>query len=367
MNSRLFGLVSLLVAASGTQGGPRITHTDVFVSGQHGYHTYRIPAIETAADGSLIAFAEARKYNMDDPGYGKQDIDLVSKRSTDHGATWSPMTVIEDPGELWSAANAATLVDRSSGRLWVFYLRSRPGRSTETSRPGTDDMQTRARWSDDHGRSWSESRDLTAVGRDLSDLSWRASVPGPGGVIQTRNGRLLVPMWKAPFANFTIYSDDHGVTWHRSQIVPETQGGGNENQLVELTDGRILMDIRQNTGPHRWWSESSDGGVSWTEPRRGLEVTPVMCAIERLAGEPGGAKADRILWTGPKGPGRTRLVMLTSEDGGKTFEGERAISSDHAAYSDLTILSDRTVGILWERGLERGYQFITFTRLHPSS
>jgi sialidase-1 len=358
-----FGWVVLLAAVSGVRSEPQVTHTDVFVAGQHGYHTYRIPAIETAADGSLIAFAEARKYNMDDPGYGKQDIDLVYQRSMDGGTTWSPMTVLEDPGELWSAANPATVVDRSNGRLWVFYLRSRPGCSTETSRPGTDDMQTRARWSDDHGRSWSESRDLTAVGRDLSDPSWRASVAGPGGVIQTRNGRLLVPMWKAPFANFTIYSDNHGVTWHRSQIVPETRGGGNENQLVELTDGRILMDIRQNTGPHRWWSDSHDGGVSWAEPRRGLEVTPVMCAIERLAGEAGDATMDRILWTGPKGPGRTRLVILTSKDSGKTFAGEQSISSEHAAYSDLTILNDGTVGILWERGVERGYQFITFTRL----
>ncbi len=363
MNWISFGWVILLAAVSGARGEPQVTHTDVFVAGQHGYHTYRIPAIETAADGSLIAFAEARKHNMDDPGYGKQDIDLVYQRSMDGGVTWSSMTILEDPGELWSAANPATVVDRSNGRLWVFYLRSRPGCSTETSRPGTDDMQTRARWSDDHGRTWSESRDLTAVGRDLSDPSWRASVPGPGGVIQTRTGRLLVPMWKAPFANFTIYSDDHGASWQRSQIVPETQGGGNENQLVELTDGRILMDIRQNTGSHRWWSDSHDGGVSWTEPRRGLEVTPVMCAIERLAGEAGDAAMDRILWTGPKGPGRTRLVMLTSKDSGKTFAGEQSISSEHAAYSDLTILNDGTVGILWERGVERGYQFITFTRL----
>jgi len=69
---------------------PLLTHTDVFVSRQNGYHTYRIPALETAPDGSLIAFAEARKYNAADPGFGKQEIDLVYKRSTNNGAACCP-------------------------------------------------------------------------------------------------------------------------------------------------------------------------------------------------------------------------------------------------------------------------------------
>ena len=339
-----------------------LTQTDVFVSGKDGYNTYRIPAIETAPDGSLVAFAEARKYNAADPGFGKQDIDLVYKLSTNNGATWSPMVVLEDPGEFWSAANPATLVDRTNSRMWVFYLRSRPGRSTETARPGTDDMQTQARWSADNGRSWSEPLDLTATARDLKDPAWRASVPGPGGAIQTRTGRLLVPIWKMPFADLAIYSDDHGATWQRGHIVPGTQGG-DECQVVELADGRILMDLRQETGPTRWFAESSDGGITWAQPRQGLAVTPVACAIERFTLQGAGHDRNRLLWTGPKGPQRKQLRMLSSYDEGKTFADERLISKDYAAYSDLAILNDQTVGVLWERGVDRGYQFITFTRL----
>jgi len=357
-------IVALALGISVTASAePLLTHTDVFVSGTDGYHTFRIPVVETAPDGSLIAFAEARKYNAADPGFGKQEIDLVYKRSTNSGATWSPMNVLEHAGELWSAANAATLVDRSNGRLWVFYLRSRPGRSTDTSRPGTDDMQTIARWSDDNGRNWSEPLDLTTVGRDTNDLTWRASVPGPGGAIQTRKGRLIVPMWKTPFANFAILSDDHGRTWQRSQLVPSKQGG-DENQIVELADGRLLMDCRQNSGSHRWLTESTDGGQTWAEPRAGLTVSPVMCAIERFALKAVGDDLDRIIWTGPKGPQRRQLLIRWSDDEGKAFADGRLISGDYAAYSDLTILKDKTVGVLWERGVERGYQFLTFTRLN---
>jgi len=356
-------LVATISVAACVGAEPLLTHTDVFTAGEDGYHSFRIPAVETAPDGSLIAFCEARKFSAADPGFGKQEIDLVYKRSTNNGAAWSPMTVLEHAGEFWSAANPATVLDRSNGRLWVFYLRSRPGCSTDTSRPGTDDMQTLARWSDTSGRTWSEPLDLTAAGRDLNDKSWRASVPGPGGAIQTRNGRLLVPMWKTPSANFAIFSDDHGRTWQRSQFVPGKQRG-DENQLVELADGRLLMDIRQSSGPHRWLTESLDGGRTWAEPRPGLMVTPVMCGIERFELKAAGDDRIRILWTGPKGPERRRLVIRWSDDEGMTFARERLISDGFAAYSDLTILRDQTIGVLWERGVERGYQFITFSRLN---
>jgi len=360
---RLWILTTLIVllATVPAKAESGLRHVDVFTSGTDGYHSYRIPAIETAPDGSLVAFCEARKHNLADPGFGKQDIDLVAKRSTDGGRTWSEMRVIEDPGELWSAANPASVVDRRTGRLWVLYLRSKPERSTRTSRPGTDDMQTLARWSDDNGLTWSEPVDLTAVARDMDNPEWRASVVGPGGAIQDRNGRLIAPVWKVvPYGVFTIYSDDHGQTWQRGEMTP---GGEvcDENQVVELADGRILMDIRQTGGPHRWRTTSSDGGKTWSALGPGESVTPVACAIERWTLKSAGDDRNRILWTGPKGPGRTNLVVRASYDEGQTFPVERQISTGHAAYSDLTILKDNTAGVLWERGVERGYQFITLT------
>jgi sialidase-1 len=342
---------------------PMPAQADVFVSGKDGYHAYRIPVIETAPDGSLLAFAEARKYNLGDPGMENNDIDLVCKRSTDAGRTWSAMQVIEDPGERWSAANAATVVDRPNRRVWLHYLRCKPGRHTDAARPGTDDVQNLVRTSDDNGLTWSEPIDLTSVARDMKDPNWRCSVPGPGGAIQDRKGRLIVPIWKvAPWGVLAIFSEDHGKTWKRGQAVPGNRGG-DENQLVELADGQILMDYRQQSGPHRWLAASSDGGQSWAEPRPGVNVTPVCCAIERLTLKSAGDGRDRILWTGPKGPGRNKLVARISYDEGQTFQNERPISAEPAAYSDLTILKDKSVGILWERG---DYKFITFTRVDLS-
>jgi sialidase-1 len=169
---------------------PSLRHQDVFVSGQDGYFAYRIPAIETTPDGTLLAFAEARKHNLHDPGFPEQDIDLALKRSLDQGKNWSRMTIIEDPGELWSSANPATLVDRTTGRVWLFYLRCQPGRSSRTARPGSDDIRNLARSSDDHGQTWSDPVDLTEVARDMTDPKWRCSVPGPGEARYTRARQL---------------------------------------------------------------------------------------------------------------------------------------------------------------------------------
>jgi sialidase-1 len=242
---RAFLLLLLFYPAVPALADQPLKHVDVYVSGKDGYAAYRIPAIETAANGDILAFAEARKNNLHDPGEKGQEIDLVLKRSTDGGATWSAMKIIEHSGELWSSANPCTVVDRTNGRVWVFYLRCKPGRGTAEARPGTDDVLNLARWSDDHGATWSEPIDQTSVARDMADGRWRLSVPGPGGAIQDRKGRLIVPMWRfAPWDAFVLMSEDHGRTWQRGACVPGLKGG-DEDQVVELADGRILFDIRQ--------------------------------------------------------------------------------------------------------------------------
>jgi len=52
---------------------PAPSQADLFVSGEDGYHTYRIPALIVTRQGSLLAFCEGRKNNRRDHG----DIDLL--------------------------------------------------------------------------------------------------------------------------------------------------------------------------------------------------------------------------------------------------------------------------------------------------
>jgi sialidase-1 len=156
-----------------------------------------------------------------------------------------------------------------------------------------------------------------------------------------------------------VVSDDHGKSWKRQALVPDVSG--DECQLVELSDGRWMFDIRQQRGSHRWRTISSDKGETWSKPRPGENVSRVACAIERYP-MAGSDDRERLLWTGPRGPERSNLVVRVSYDEGASFPHERPIYDGPAAYSDLTILKDRTVGVLWERGTNKNYQFISFTR-----
>jgi sialidase-1 len=343
----------------------QLTHTDVFRAGTGGYHSYRIPALLTASSGHLLAFAEARRDNRGDPGLG--DIDLVLSRSTDQGRTWLPMQLIDDPGEKWSASNPTPLLDRTNNRLWIFYNRWMPGYGTDKSKPGQPHNQMWARFSDDHGLTWSAPRDLTRDSRDYDN--WGAMFLGPGGAIQTRSGRLLLPAStktdlfavQATIGTFSgslgmmrayvMASDDHGKTWKRGALVPALT---NENQLVELANGQILMDARQNDGDHRWFLTSADQGDTWLRPRRGITVTAIATAIERWG--------DLLVWTGPTMNNRQNLVLRISRDEGQTWPEQRLIYGGFAAYSDMAILSDASLGLLWERGETDGYQAISFTR-----
>ncbi len=369
MNHHVFAKVIAIVTASmlgiltGQVIGADLEHVVVFSAGEAGYHTMRIPAIEVAGDGTILAFAEARKNSAADPGYPGQEIDLVMKTSRDGGRSWSDLVVLEHVGELWSSANPAVVCDRTNGRIWLFYLQCAPGRSSHTARPGTLDVKNLVRFSEDNGRTWSEAIDLTTVARDLSDKEWGISVPGPGGAIQDRQGRLIIPMWRyRPFRDFVLFSEDHGKTWHRGDFVP-TEEGLDESQLVELADGTLALDMRQQRGPHRWLSFSRDGGRTWSEPRPGQEVTPVCCAVERWTLKSQGDDRDRIVWTGPRGPGRNNLTLWISYDELASFQNPRLIAEGPGAYSDLTVLPDKSLGILWEQG---NYKTITFTRVSLS-
>ena len=355
----LGGFLSVALTMTTVTGSEQgLDYVDVYTAGMNGYHCYCIPTIEVTPNGTLLAFSEGRLQDDEDPGMlATQDVDLILKRSTDGGRTWSEMEIFANPGKFWSAANASTVVDRDTGKVWVIYLRGKPGRNTLTSRPGTYDTMTIARWSDDNGMTWSDPIDLTAIARNMQDENWTASCPGPGGGIQTRNGRLIIPCWKFPWHTFALYSDNHGKNWHRGELVP---GGnvGNECQLVELANGQIMMDMRQTKGPRRK-ALSSDGGITWSTVEDFLPITQCACAIERLTLE-SNDEINRILWTGPKGPGRVTLMGRISYDEGKTFTPGQVIYKDKAGYSDLVLLNDNNVGCLWERN---NCRFMSFTLL----
>ena len=93
-------------------------------------------------------------------------------------------------------------------------------------------------------------------------------------------------------------------------------------------------------------------------------MTPVCCAIERWTLKSAGDDKNRIVWTGPQGPGRKDLVARLSTDECETFAAPHLLYKGSAAYSTLAVLKDRSMGVLFERD---NYHIISFLALQPGS
>jgi len=88
----------------------------LFQRGDAGYACFRIPAVVFTQQESILVFAEARKNGCSDTG----NIDLVMRRSTDGGKTWSPIMVVHDNGDN-VCGNPVPVLDRTTGRTVVVY------------------------------------------------------------------------------------------------------------------------------------------------------------------------------------------------------------------------------------------------------
>ncbi len=355
------------MGASSNSSSPKdLEHHTVFKSGDEGHHTYRIPSVIRAKDGTLIAFAEGRRDNKKDPGHGQ--INLVYKSSHDGGRTWSSLHILEKPKEGGCASNPTAVLDNKSGRIIIIYPLWEPGVIGRRSRPGTTDNRVMMRFSDDNGKSWSDAEDITKQARSEE---WGYSNFGPGHGIQTGTGRLIIPAFANALqlqdddpqkrAAFALYSDDGGKTWQRGQQIDVNT---NENQIVELSDGRLMIDARQSSSvyPARWTAVSNDGGQTWSKPEQG-QVCAQICAGLLSYPLKGKSSNSLLIWSGIKGPKRTNLILRLSYDQGKTFPIEMLIGPGPAGYSDLTLFGNGDVGMLWENGKESMSEKILFTRI----
>jgi sialidase-1 len=356
--------------------GDNPLETDVFVAGQDGYHTYRIPSVILTIKGTLLAFAEARRAGRGDAG----DIDLVIKRSTDGGATWSPQRVIGDNGS-GTFGNPCPVIDRQSGTIWLLTTQNL-GEDKESQILDGTSKGGRTVWvmhSNDDGVTWSEPKDISASVKK-PDWTWYATGPGVG--IQTRSGRLVIPANHAlagtqVHQSHLFYSDDRGNTWTLGGIAAD---GTNESQVVELADGRLMVNMRNHPPKKpenmRMVAASGDNGRTLGETTidRALIEPPAQASLLRYSlatGDPGKSPTksttknhgrNRLLFANPAAAKRERMTVRLSYDEGATWAVSRVIHEGPAAYSCLVVLRDRTIGLLYERGGETPYERITFTR-----
>jgi len=323
--------------------------------GEEGVDTYRIPGLATTNRGALIAVYDMRRRNGRDlPG----DIDVGMSRSGDGGQTWEPQRVILDPGgdPRWKfdgVGDPAVLVDRHSGRIWVAGVWAHGAIGWNSSGPGLapeKTFQLLLVHSDDEGRSWSSPVNVT---EQVKRPEWRLVMQGPGRGITLRDGTLVfAAQFRAaeglPFST-VMHSRDGGQTWRvGTGVKPDTT----EAQVVELGDGTLMLNCRDNRGGARTIATTGDLGETWQlhpTDRRALIEPVCMASLLRLERPDG---AGWLLFSNPNSRrGRRWMTLKISTDEGATWPVEWHELYDQrpgGGYSCLSPIGSDRVGLLYE-------------------
>ncbi|MCA9207584.1 MAG: exo-alpha-sialidase [Planctomycetales bacterium] len=337
------------------QGDPSFAEQPLFVSGEGGYHTYRIPALVTTRQGTLLAFCEGRKTSRSDHG----DVDLVLKRSTDGGQHWGDLQLVaEEGGEAKiTIGNPCPVVDTETGIIWLPFTR--------------DNDAVLICHSEDDGRTWSSPREITdSVKRP--NWTWYATGPGVGIQIERGEhaGRLVIPCdhrvrdvadRRSSTRSHAIFSDDHGRTWQAGEA---TDFKMNECAVVERTDGSLLLNMRSNLGlGRRGVAVSEDGGKSWSEVRNDERLIEPVCQASMIRYDwPSDDGPGRVLFANPaNGKSRRQMTVRLCVDDGRTWPLSREVYSGSSAYSSLGKLPSGEVVLLYERD---DYHTIHFARFN---
>lgn len=373
MTLKIFLCLSLLVVSEST-----ITYSQspaaLFTAGESGYSSYRIPSLIATKKGTLLAFCEGRKDGVSDAG----NIDIVLRRSTDNGKTWSAQKVVWDDGAN-TCGNPCPVVDEETGTIWLLLTHNR-GDDHESDIIKKTAKGTRTVWiskSDDDGLTWSDPADITATTKK-PEWGWYATGPGVGIQVKhgPRKGRLVVPCdfsYDDPagkvrggpyeYGAHAIYSDDHGKTWRIGGLITPKS---NECQVVELADGNgtLLMNIRSYFGRgFRTHSVSYDGGESWTQPVDAPELVEPVCqaAILRHSWADAKSPSGILLFLNPASTGkRHNMTLRASYDDGKTWPVIKTLYAGPSAYSSLAVLAGKNIGVLYEAGEKNPYETIRF-------
>ena len=326
------------------------TRTELYHPGDYGSANYRIPAVITAKDGSIVAVTDKRKYNEGDL---PQDIDIVCNRSLDGGHTWSdPYTIALGTGVNHGFGDCALAWSNDDNGLIAVFV---GGVGLWNSTP-SNPIRSYKSYSYDNGQTWTTPEDIThfIFGDNCvipEHQTWRASFFGSGNGLRTSTGRIMfVAAIREGAAqslnNYAVYSDDNGETWH---VSGRASVGGDEAKVTELEDGRILMSIRH--AGKRWYNLSEDGGETW-QPTTSTwnDITAPACNGDmiRYTCVNQGHDKNRLLHSVPYGSQRSDVSVYVSYDEGVTWPIRKVIVPYSSAYSSLCILPDGTIGLYVE-------------------
>ncbi|HMJ65659.1 MAG TPA: sialidase family protein, partial [Candidatus Binatia bacterium] len=260
-----------------------------------------------------------------------------------------------------------------TGRVLLMYQRYANGFDEHNAEPGHDSpriCRTFVKHSDDEGGTWSERIDVTLQVKRPTEVTSTASGPGIGIQLAfgQHAGRILMPFNQGPYGKWQVYavfSDDGGKSWRYGDTAAEgTKGHANEVQFVELNDGSVMLNARNQGGDKlRKIAISRDGGETWSSTQTDATLIEPVCqaGLLRYRGN-GDPTKDVLIFSNPASHNaRSNGTIRLSHDEGKTWPVSRALYPGSFGYSCLAGLPDGSVGCLFERDDSRRISFARFS------
>ena len=327
---------------------------------------YRIPAITTAPNGDLlISYDERPKDNGNGGSDAPNPNHIVQRRSTDGGKTWSAPTYIHqgtETGKKVGYSDPSYVVDHQTGTIFNFHVKSYD-QGWGGSQAGTDPdnrgiIQAEVSTSTDNGWTWTH-RTITA---DITkDNPWTARFAASGQGIQIQHGPhagRLVQQYTIRTAGgavqaVSVYSDDHGKTWQAGTPIGT---GMDENKVVELSDGSLMLNSRASDGSgFRKVAHSTDGGQTWSEPVSDQNLPDSVDNAQIIRAFPNAAPDDpraKVLLLShspnPKPWSRDRGTISMSCDDGASWTTSKVFHEPFVGYTTIAVQSDGSIGLLSE-------------------
>ncbi len=374
----------------------------LYAPGDYYSRFYRIPSIATASDGSLVSISDARKYHIHDI---ENDIDMLARRSTDGGRTWSaPVTIAKGSGgsEGMSSSTCgktngygdAALVALPNGDLMCTMVHGYRISGNNSSKPTTN-------WytiSHDNGQTWSELKQIPEELYSVtSGWGWWATTSiyrgciAPGNMLLVTRGALkgkVLACFRSYYSytgsnvqgNFFLCYDPATDTWSRitasgtgvqSDGRLNITGSDDEAHLLQTGDNTFLMTIRTSNSSYNYrdfaqltydgskFTVSSLGscGMSLqtycngemlsytTKAGKEYYLHTIPTTVQTGTGSSASARSGLMIYRSPasaSNPQWTPSLIISDPYG---IEDAR---EETAQYSSFTQQADGTLGILFE-------------------
>ncbi|NWK54142.1 exo-alpha-sialidase [Verrucomicrobiaceae bacterium N1E253] len=312
-------------------------------------------AVVTKSGTLLVAYGPHHTKGKNDRAHQ----DILLKRSSDSGQTWSENTLIADYG-MDSVLPTVLVYDEEKDRVLFVYNIIFNDPERKESKP----CQQFVIHSDDEGETWSKPHEI------LPDIGG-ICVFGGGNGFQVKygpnKGRLIISGGVGGKVKY-FYSDDHGQTWQTGTFVNK---GRKEGTGSETADGTLLM-YHRGMGFGLIENRSSDGGKTWTPPRKvcldmwgqcnnsALSIQHKGRSLIILGGPIGPENADKLALESEakklirgkedsKQSARSNGAIFISMDGGKSFPVKTLVAPGWTfGYNALVHLPDGKVGFVFE-------------------